>query len=1289
MDTSLFFTFNGDSSMKVKKSLYKSIASVMLAGVISVPAIATPYNLSQNQTNVFAQTANGTSFESQNYSPEVEINKLSEQGKIKSAQLIVKFKSISTPATTSSILSKFSIKAIKDFYKPAKLLASHNELFSKMKVISFNKGTNIGKAFKDLLDEPSVEYVAPNHVFQLQATTPNDLNNNLWGLNNTGQSRTFADSNTGESRTEIGTANADINAPEAWDIRHDATNTIVAVIDTGIDYTHSELASNMWTNPGEIAGNGIDDDGNGYIDDIHGYDFADNDSDPMDVHGHGTHCSGTIGAQGDNGNNITGVAWNTQLMALKVFGDGANGAYTTDIVNAIVYAADMGAKVSNNSYGSYFGDSVLANLIYKPMYDAISAANDAGMLFVAAAGNNQANLDSNFMHTPSDLELPNIISVAASNQDDEPASWFTNFGKTSVDIAAPGEFIYSTLPGDEYATWNGTSMAAPHVAGVATLLSEENPELTPAEIKAVIVNSADKIDALTDTTISGGRLNAEKSLIAVQSNSSECQSFTSSNDQHVAAGRATKTTTWFISTYKAVGTNESIGSYGYTTTTLYENEAGIFSKIEDCQISGAIDAPPVLTLNGDRDKYIFVGSNYSLPPIPATAFDREDGDITGSITATGSFDTQTPGRYIITYKATDSAGNDAVPVSRYIHVTDIDDKPVIELFGTLCNMFWCEAMDMEKNTPYIEPGYIAYDLVDGDLTDEVFTTGDSMDDTSEVGVRSLSYHVTDNTGNQTTAGSYRLIAVLDTEMPHIMVRPPNWRSPVEFNSYANDFYTWKRADDSTDWRYAANYAIFDLKTDFYDEKQVTWDDNVSVTGENAVDYTTAGTYTVDFSATDTDGNTSTAQQRIHVLVDITAPVVELFGENTVTVEIGDKYIEPGGVLTDDLDLFPRAYIKYYDAAGNEIENPFGSHITEEASYTIEYYGHDGAGNQATPKFRTVNVVRSHWNHAPIFTSYNQTNFENAIIHGTAYDVDGDLDRVEIEFNGDGNWNTITGSSNWSYIADFYGRREYLLRAIDVNGNITMLDKNPKIIISSTPVIIESHSVLVNGSSVVISGTASDQEDNIEKIIVAVDGGEFVQCEGTTTWSCTFEGLSYGQHSYEIRSKDEWRFYFHGTTYFDIAPAKPQIDSYEYSFDGNSLVVTGTASDMDDDILGVHLLIGLGGVNCSGITSFTCVLPDLVDGTAYEVALEVRDNYGNASDLIIISFTFEAAGECITNTNYSHVQAGRAYVGGISNLYAYAEGSGDELGLYGSSYYSTTTSLEETSAGVWTKVTSCN
>ena len=344
-----------------------------------------------------------------------------------------------------------------------------------------------------------VQFIEPNYNDNKLAVPliPNDPSFPLlWGLNNTGQ--------TG------GTPNADIDAPEAWgDLQGwgwfpNTGNAVVGVIDTGVDYTHPDLINNIWTNPGEIPGNFLDDDGNGYIDDVHGWDFFNNDNNPMDGHGHGTHVAGTIGAEGNNGIGVTGVNWKVKIMPIQIFSSSGAPASNFAIAQAIQYATANGADLTNNSWGG--GAFSMA------IYTAIQA----GRLFVAAAGNNAQNNDITPFY-PATYNLNNIISVEATDHNDNLA-WFSNYGATTVDLAAPGVNIYSTLPvggslmGSNYGYSSGTSMAAPHVAGAAALMVATRrdrglPDLTPVQLRQYVLNGVDVIPGLSGTNDTSGRLN--------------------------------------------------------------------------------------------------------------------------------------------------------------------------------------------------------------------------------------------------------------------------------------------------------------------------------------------------------------------------------------------------------------------------------------------------------------------------------------------------------------------------------------------------------------------------------------------------------------------------------------------------------------------------------------------------------------------------------------------------------------------------------------------------------------
>ncbi len=326
--------------------------------------------------------------------------------------------------------------------------------------VNVDASLNVDDVLNAYKARTDVEYAQYDFRVQI-AATPNDPRySSQWGLHNVGQ--------TG------GLTDADIDAPEAWNTTTGSRTIIVGVIDTGIDYNHPDLAANIWRNTREIAGNGIDDDGNGYRDDVRGWDFANNDADPFDDNAHGTHVAGIIGAVGNNSVGIAGVAWNVQLMPLKFLTANGSGA-TSNAVSAINYAVANGAKILNNSWGGGGFNSALN--------DAVSRARAAGVIFVAAAGNEANNNDVNPSY-PANINYDNVISVAATDSSDRLAS-FSNFGATSVDIAAPGVGILSTTPNNTYSSFSGTSMATPFVAGAAALVWSANPTLTYSQSSAV------------------------------------------------------------------------------------------------------------------------------------------------------------------------------------------------------------------------------------------------------------------------------------------------------------------------------------------------------------------------------------------------------------------------------------------------------------------------------------------------------------------------------------------------------------------------------------------------------------------------------------------------------------------------------------------------------------------------------------------------------------------------------------------------------------------------------------
>jgi subtilisin family serine protease len=343
------------------------------------------------------------------------------------------------------------------------------------------------------LDDPTVFSVSDALLRESESNpvTPNDPKfSEQWALNNSGQNG--------------GKANADVAALKAWIKTQGSTDVVVAVLDTGVDYKHTDLAANMWFRPDNVPQ--YRDQELGTFNDLQGFNAADNLSDPMDDNGHGTHCSGIIGAEGDNDEGIAGINWKVRIMPLKFMGRGGFGT-TKDAIEAINYAIDrkrngVNVRVINASWGS--------TVYSKALEDVIRAAGEEGILFVAAAGNNGSSNDRS-PHYPSNYNLPNVISVAALDRNDNLAS-FSNFGVKTVHIAAPGREILSTWLGDEYREASGTSMATPYVAGLAGLVLASEPKLSVEKLRERVLKSVDKLDSLEGKVESGGRINAGKAL---------------------------------------------------------------------------------------------------------------------------------------------------------------------------------------------------------------------------------------------------------------------------------------------------------------------------------------------------------------------------------------------------------------------------------------------------------------------------------------------------------------------------------------------------------------------------------------------------------------------------------------------------------------------------------------------------------------------------------------------------------------------------------------------------------
>ncbi|HEX8073015.1 MAG TPA: S8 family serine peptidase [Pyrinomonadaceae bacterium] len=367
--------------------------------------------------------------------------------------------------------------------------------FAPWQHVRLPAGADFSRALARFRRLPGVVAAQPNFVYQLADTTPNDPR--------------FAE--------QYGPLK--IQAPLAWDTTTGSASVVVAVVDTGVLYTHADLAANMWRNPGETgtdaqghdkATNGVDDDADGYADDVYGLDTANNDADPRDDHGHGTHVAGIVGAVGNNGAGVAGVNWTVRLMALKIFNQSGIGSSATAI-GALQYVLMMkrrgvDVRVTNNSWGGA-PEAPAYDAALRAAFDALGAA---GVLNVCAAGNNGANNDTTPFY-PAGYDVAALLSVAASDSSDNRAG-FSSYGATTVDLAAPGVNILSTVLSGGYGNLSGTSMASPMAAGAAALLAARDPSLSPLSLKASLMNAADVLPQWTGFVRTNGRLNVARAL---------------------------------------------------------------------------------------------------------------------------------------------------------------------------------------------------------------------------------------------------------------------------------------------------------------------------------------------------------------------------------------------------------------------------------------------------------------------------------------------------------------------------------------------------------------------------------------------------------------------------------------------------------------------------------------------------------------------------------------------------------------------------------------------------------
>jgi subtilisin family serine protease len=362
----------------------------------------------------------------------------------------------------------------KDFRSDLGATIEAKSLLKGGEVLDLPEGVTVANAVEAAQGLPGVLYAEPNYSTSATASPNDPLFDEMWSIG-LGNGEGF---------------NSGIDTPRVWNLATGSSDVTVAVVDSGIESTHPDLAPNMWANPAEVPGNGVDDDGNDLVDDVRGWDWVAGDNAPEDELGHGTMVAGIVGARGNNANGVAGINWDVRLMSLRVL-DARGSGWTSDVADAFTYAGRMGADVVNASLaGSDFSQAMLT---------AIAGAPNT--LFVVAAGNESSNVDVKASY-PCSFPLANIMCVGATGQSQQ-LSAYSNYGTTAVDLAAPGDAILSTWPGGTYNEGWGTSFASPHVAGVAGLLKARHPEATAAQIRTAIMAGTDPLPSLAGRTAFG------------------------------------------------------------------------------------------------------------------------------------------------------------------------------------------------------------------------------------------------------------------------------------------------------------------------------------------------------------------------------------------------------------------------------------------------------------------------------------------------------------------------------------------------------------------------------------------------------------------------------------------------------------------------------------------------------------------------------------------------------------------------------------------------------------------
>lgn len=693
--------------------------------------------------------------------------------------------------------------------------------------LSLRSGANVDEAIKVISKHPAVKYAEPNYVIKAIGTPDDPDFVSLWGLNNTGQ--------------DGGTADADIDAVEAWDITTGDTSVVVGVIDTGVDYNHEDLQGNIWVNPNEIPGNGIDDDGNGVIDDIHGYNANNDSGDPMDGNGHGTHVSGTIGAKGNNGVGVVGVNWDVTIVGCQ-FLDASGSGSTDGAIACIDYMTDLklnhgvDIKATNNSWGGGGFSQALK--------DSIDSAGDAGILFFAAAGNSASDNDATPSY-PASYESDAVMAIASTDRNDA-MSGFSQWGLTSVDMGAPGSAILSTTPGNSYDTYSGTSMATPHMTGAAALVWSINPDLTVAEMKQLLMDSGDSNADLTGKTVAGTRLNVATALD--MADPSPSYRFTASPaSQTVEAGSGTSysfnvgsVAGWDDTVALTVAVSPSLEGVTLSTDTVM---AGDDFTVDVMTADNAPWGDYTITVSGD-DGMIQKDKSVSLSVLPQGLAD-------------------------FTYandNAVDIPDNDAAGITSTIEVSD-----TVQIFGVNADVNITHTWSGDLLVTLTSPAGTEVVLSNraGGSADDIIKSWDLSDFNGEMAAGTWTLFVSDNVGADTgTLNSWGMVITgVGDAAP---------AAPVASFDYSVDSLNVAFTNTSTD----ANDDIVSYSWSF-------GDGSVSADMSPSYTYAAAGTYSVSMMVTDAEGNE-----------DSTMMDVEVFEHNIAAAVARARVSRRGSALVD-------------------------------------------------------------------------------------------------------------------------------------------------------------------------------------------------------------------------------------------------------------------------------------------------------------------------------------------------------------------------------------------------------